>query len=447
VLCFLLSIVLAKRNIQFAILCLFPIFFYLVGSFALIYLGMYLIFSIIYERRKVRYLYPAILIVIALVTFIIFKEVIFLQPIDYLLGYPLFFNETSLTIFLSLLGAYIILFPLIIKTSGSIILNKRSVHIISLAAILTIFPLTVFVLFKKYDPVIASLMQLEKSVYKQDWGAVIKQYEQFPITNVVGQYYYNLALSEKGQLCSRLFFGQQNFGPMSLALPRDSKQAFRSVYFYYGIGLISEAHHLAYELMVQHGFRPENIKMLIKTELINGNYRIAERYINILKKTLHYKGWAEKYEKMLYEPESIISDPELGEKIRMLPKRDFFISPDDAKNIELFLKVNPDNKRAFEYKLARLLLEKDLLKVVSEVKEMKEIGYVNFPRHIEEAIVAFSELAKKVPDLGGLSVSRDTERRFIEYKRVFNSYRGNKSLIDKTMKKAEKDTFWYYLQY
>jgi len=199
--------------------------------------------------------------------------------------------------------------------------------------------------------------------------------------------------------------------------------------------------------MVQHGFRPENIKMLIKTELINGNYRIAERYINILKKTLHYKGWAEKYEKMLYEPESIISDPELGEKIRMLPKRDFFISPDDAKNIELFLKVNPDNKRAFEYKLARLLLEKDLLKVVSEVKEMKEIGYVNFPRHIEEAIVAFSELAKKVPDLGGLSVSRDTERRFIEYKRVFNSYRGNKSLIDKTMKKAEKDTFWYYLQY
>jgi hypothetical protein len=199
--------------------------------------------------------------------------------------------------------------------------------------------------------------------------------------------------------------------------------------------------------MVQYGFRPENIKMLIKTELINGNYRIAERYINILKKTLYYKNWAKSYEKMLYDPESINSDPELGEKIRMLPKQDFFILTDDAKNIELLLKTNPENKRAFEYKLARLMLEKDLLKVISEVKEMKKIGYVKFPRHIEEAIVAFSELARKKPDTGGLSVSIDTERRFAEYKRVFNSCRGKKTLIDKTMKKAEKNTYWYYLQY
>jgi hypothetical protein len=199
--------------------------------------------------------------------------------------------------------------------------------------------------------------------------------------------------------------------------------------------------------MVQHGYTPENIKMLIKTELINGNYKIAKRYINVLKHTLHYKNWAEKYEKMLFNPALIISDPELGEKISLLPKKDFFITTDDAKNIELLLKENPDNKRAFEYKIARLLLEKDLLAVIGEIKKMNTFGYNYIPRHIDEAIVEFKAVTKSVPDLDGLAVSPETEKRFDQYRTVLSFYKGNKSLVEKGMKKPEKNTFWYYLQF
>ncbi len=153
-------------------------------------------------------------------------------------------------------------------------------------------------------------------------------------------------LSEKGELCSRMFFGRQSHGSMSLTLKRDDDQSYRAIYFYYAVGFTGEAHHLAYEQMVQHGYRPENIKMLIKTELINGNFKIAERYINVLKKTLHYKNWAEKYEKMLFKPELVNSDPELGEKIRLLPEKDFYIVTDDFRNIEMLLQVNPDNRNS-----------------------------------------------------------------------------------------------------
>ena len=445
---FLVSLVLADKKLRFIILVLFPVFFYLVGTFALIYLGMYIIFSIIYEEGIFRYYFPSFLIVIAFLTFIVFKEVLFLQPVNQLLGYPLFFNVSSrLTKLLALFGGFIIMFPLFIKNIGLFNINKKLARVIPLATIVTAFPLIVFLLFKLYNPDLENLMQLEKSVFKQDWDAVIRHHEKFPSANIIGQYYYNLALAEKGQLCDRMFFGQQSFGPMSLTLPRDDEHLMRAIYFYYAIGLISEAHHLAYEIMVQHGYTPENIKLLIKTELIDGNYKVAERYINVLKRTLHYKGWAEKYEKMLFNPGLINSDPELGEKIRLLPKKDFFIATNDAQNIDLLLKDYPDNKIAFEYKMARLLLEKDLLEVTSEVKKMKAIGYKNIPRHIEEAVLELVNVTKELPDLGGLYVRSETERRFIQYRTILNSYRGNKSLLEKAMKKTEKNTFWYYLQF
>jgi|WetSurMetagenome_2_1015567.scaffolds.fasta_scaffold07286_4 hypothetical protein len=445
---FLISIEPKKIYLRFIFLITFPVFFYLVGSFAIIYVGMYIMFCFVYEKGRPRFYLLASLIIISFLTFLLFKEVLFLQPDDRLLGYPLFLNDSlQLTMYLFFLSGFFILSPLLIKASGYVRVTKKIDGLIPLATILIIFPVSVFILFKNYDPVLASIMRFEKSVYKQDWDAVIKQQEKIPSTNIFGQYYYNLALSEKGLLCDRLFFIRQKYGPMSLTLPRDSEQAYRAVYFYYTIGLISEAHHLAYELMVQHGYTPENLKLLIKTELIDGNFKIAERYVNVLKKTLHYKTWAGKHEKMLLNHDLVNSDPELSGKIKLLPKRDFFIVPDDSKNVELFLKENPDNKRAFEYKMARLMLEKDMLAVVAEARNMKSIGYINIPRHIEEVIVAYKNISKESLDLGGLQVRPETEQRFLQYRLAYKSYNGDKAILEKKLNKAEKNTFWFYLQF
>jgi hypothetical protein len=444
---FLLSIFPAKKFLNVVTLVLFPVFYYLVGSFALIYLGMYLIFNLLYEKGMMRVLL-AFLIGFAFFTFIIFKEVLFLQPVDLLLGYPLsYFDSSRLTSFLDLLSGFIVLFPVFIITSGQFNVNKKFEGFIPFVTILVVFPVVIFLLSKFYDPALENLTKLEKSAYRQDWDAVIKQHERHPSSNVFGQYFYNLALSEKGQLCNRLFFGHQNYGPLSLTLPTDIEQADKSVYFYYAIGLVSQAHHLAYELMVVHGYRPENIKMLIKTELINGNYKIARRYIDVLKKTLYYRKWAKKYETMNFNPALINADPELGEKIRLLPKKDFFIGTNDVQNIELVLRENPDNKRAFEYKIARLLLEKDFMAVVNEIKNMKEIGYNNIPRHIEEASVACLFFTGALPDLGGLTIKPETNERFLQYREVYNEFKGDKSQVDRHMNNAEKNTFWYYLHF
>lgn len=445
---FMISIRAVTLTTRIIVLTLFPLFYYLVGSFALVYLGLFIFYAFSNQTWNIKYILPASLILLALLTLFTFKDVVFFQPVDSLLVYPLFSVKYSgLTVLLSMFCGFIILVPLLIRVAGFINLGRKSEQTFSLAATIALILGTIFLLIKDYDSEVANTMEVEKMVYGQKWDEVIKKHETRPASNIIEEYYYNLALAEKGQLCSRMFFGSQNYGSMSLMLRRESEQTYRALYFYYCIGLASEAHHLAYELMVQHGYRPENIKMLIKTELINGHLMIAKRYIDVLKKTIHYKTWAKEHEKMLATPDLINSDPELGEKIRMLPNKDFFIDTDDSKNIELLLKVNPDNKKAFEYKLARLLFEKDLLEIGNEVKKMKEMGYSRFPRHIEEAIVALVNVTKKFPDLGGLSINPDTESRFIQYFSALNSFKGDKALIEKGIKKTERNTFWYYLQF
>jgi hypothetical protein len=445
---FLFSISNQIKRLSYVFPALFPVFFYFTGSFAFIYIGMFITFLLVFKRGIPGYFFIALLIMIAFITFVVFREVLFLQPTGSLMFYPLPNDLSNLPTSFYLLSGYMIIFPLSSKISCSFISGSRSFILSPAMSATFVMTITVCLLIKLYDRDHADLMQLEKSVFNKDWDSIIKQHETSPSTNVAGQYYYNLALSERGQLCNRLFFGRQDFGTKSLSLTHFQEQINRSVYFYYTIGLMNEAHHIAYESMVLSGYNPQNIKILIETDLLNGNYRSAERYINMLKKTLHYSAWAAIFEKMLYNPSMIVSHPEMGEKIKLLPRNDFFITQNDIENIDLMLMSNPDNKKAFEYKMAMLLLDKDYKAVVHQVKRMKDMNYTYIPRHIEEAIMVFINGNHELPYLGDFEISRETELR---YKLYLAAFRINKNKtrpeFDKLMKKKWGNTFWYYLEF
>jgi hypothetical protein len=443
---FRMSITAKRKPVRMVLIFLFPLFYYLTGTFALVYLGMYFIYCLL-ENGKERFVFPLIQLFVSILSLALFNKVLFLQPLKTLLGYPLVFNDYSrFTVPLLVAGSLFVIYPLLIWVSD-LVRFKRIENCMSAVTILFIFPATILFLILQNNPEIEGVMKTERMFINSSAEKVILHFESYPSTNIVDQFYYNLALSEKDQLCDRMFFVHQSYGPMSLSLEGNREQASRTMHYYYTIGLVNEAHHLAYELMVQNGYTPENIKMLIKTELINNNFRVAERYLNVLKKTLRYRTWAEKYEKFLINPNLVMADPELGEKTKLMPKEDFFIQTSEIMNIDQLIKSNPLNRKAFEYKMARLLLEKDLIAVEEEVKNMKSFGYTSLPRHIDEAIVAYRNFAQAVPEMGGLSSDPDTEKRFVVYTQLINRYNGNKSLIEKTIRKRERNTFWYYLQF
>jgi hypothetical protein len=444
ILVFLLYIRLAKR-FRILIPAFFPLLFYLAGSFSFICQAMFVVYCLVYIKGILKYTLPLILIVSTSMAFVFFREVLFLQPAGSLVHYPIqkYASTASQAIFFLLCG-YFVLFPFLLRVNRKI--TPKIPLIIPAAVILILFTVTGFLLTKPADPVLADITMTERDVHDLNWDAIIRKHESSPSTNITGQYYYNLALSETDQLCNRLFEGRQDFGAGSLVLPRDDKNIDREIYYYYAIGLSGEAHHLATESLVKNGYRPEILKILIKTEIINGNYKIAEKFLNVLRRTLHYRKWAYKYIRIL-DDSLIFSDPEISKKTGMLPKADFFIRPVDSLNIESILRSDPGNRTAFEYKMARLMLEKDLKSVVREAGKMKENGYTYYPRYIQEAIMEETYLGNEL-ECSGLVLPDSVISAFRLYRNEYDSYsKSDKSQLEEKMKGSWGDTYWYYYDF
>jgi hypothetical protein len=448
---FLISISSENKWFRWIFIALFPLFFYVVGAYAWIYIGMFALYSFLYCKGYLRYIYPSFLLVLASASFFLFKEILFLQPAGQLLSYPLPIEEQVIRItFLFLLSGVIVLFPLLVKLSLRLKQKNNYTRIISVGIAIVVFSINIFQITKLHNSKAANLFQLEKYVYRQHWDAVIEHNKMFPLENLLGQFYFNLALCETGQMCENLFSGRQDFGEKALILPWELNPDItnRLMYFYYAIGLVNEAHRLAYESMVINGYQPENLKMLVKTNLINGHYKITEKYINILKKTWHYRHWTEKYEAMLYNHLLVKSDPELGAKELLLPKTDFFIeSIKPELNLFHMMREKTGNKKVFEYFIAWALLKKDIMSVVNEIKSMNGMGYTHIPRHIEEAALVYRNINGELPDLGGLTIRPETEFLYKQYVNAFIQYRGNMKQAESTMYPTWGKTFWYYLHF
>jgi hypothetical protein len=426
----------------------FPFLYFLTGSYAFIFALMISIHSVYFTRAKLRLIRLSSITVVCAVTYFIFREFVFLQQNDRFLTYPLFVSENGkMNIVFILLSSYLVLLPVISDIISKSVSGKAAGrYAVPVGLILTVLAVVIFLL-NTYDPVIANVSRFDRLAEERNWDAIILEHEKIQSDNVIEQYYYNLSLAEKGELCSRMFFGRQSNGSLALTLARTDEQSHRSMLFYYAVGLSCEAHRLAYEQMVQHGYRPDNIKMLILTDLIGGNYAVAERYIRVMKKTLFYRIWVQKYERMPGRPDAIKADHELGRQISLLPLKDFYIQSDDFRNIDMLLESNPGNIPAFEYYLARLLCEKDLVEIGKEVRKLKEKGYQRIPRHIEEAIVSLVNVTGEFPDLGGLEISKETDQRFLAYFDRLKAFHNDRKLVQKGIKKEERNTFWFYLQF
>ena len=438
-----------KKYHKILVLFLLPLFYYLVGAYVLIFTGLYIIHILFHESGKQKYVYASLFPAVAAVSLLIFWKILFLQPVANILLFPLpLLENTTYKANFFILTAYIVFYPFISKIvfyRKNNLLNKR---LFSFMSIILAFGVSIILLFKIYNPQTARVVELERLIFGEKWDEAVKYQEKKPSRNLIGEYFYNIALSESNQLCDGLFFTDQDFGASSLVLPWGDEHLNRGAYFYYTIGLANEAHRWAYEEMVVYGYRPQNIKLLAKTSLINGDFRMARKYIDILKRTIYYRELAKKLETMADNPTLISSDPELGPKLKINPKSSFFIQFNEPQNnLPLLLESQPDNKRAFEYYLAGLLLTKNVEVAMNNISKMKDAGYSRIPRGIEEAILIYYNSTKVYPNLGGINISIDTQDRFKQYFSAYVDARKNPSTLKAKMQARFGNTFWFYYHF
>ena len=449
---FYLSVRYLKALRGWIALFIFPLLYFVTGGFVWLFLIL-ITFYFALDWKKKGWIKIAVLWSFGFLTFYFSKEFLFFQSGKTLMLFPFsdIHTGSQSKLFLTV-GAIISLLPFIagiMSVFPAKIRNFKTLEVI-IITLLTGFAITI-IGFKRFDKKENQYFQVEKLFYQNRYDEIIAYNTTNTPTNYLTIFLNNIALCERGKLDDMLFTFPQSPDGKTLFLKWEmvSEVLKRGGYFYYTIGMINEAHRWAFENMVMSGLSPEGLKMLIKTELINGNYEVASKYITLLKKTLFYKSEAKTFEKLLFNDAEINTDTELGEKRLNRITTDFFSITDNPYiNVEKILAEDSLNKKAFEYKLAFMLLNKNYQGIVNVLPEFERFGYSKLPVHVEEAIVTYSTLNRKKLNLpGNIQINKDTEIRWNEFMSVFQKYRNNPGAAEPALRKQFGNTFWYFVIY
>ena len=101
-------------------------------------------------------------------------------------------------------------------------------------------------------------------------------------------------------------------------------------------------------------------KRLAQTNLINGSYEVARKYLTALQNTLFYRDWANETLPLLGDEEAIAKHPEYGRLRQIAYKEDFYFSDHvTPEMLESLYNSNTDNSLAYQYLVAYYILTND----------------------------------------------------------------------------------------
>jgi len=281
----------------------------------------------------------------------------------------------------------------------------------------------------------------------QKWNTIVNIADREPPQGPLTVSTLNFALSKAGYMPDYMFTYFQN-GPEGL-LPNFQKDFMVSVMtgeIYYHLGLINIAQQFAFEAMEAiPGYKKSVrcMKRLAETNLINGQYAVAAKYLNILQHTFAYKTWAEETMTYLGDEERINAHPEWGNLRKLRPQDDFLFSESEKDQmIGVLFQHNPENYMAFEYLLAYTLLTKDLQHFFQYygLGEGK-LTYRVIPRSYQEAMALIWSGS------GNTQQPALIDNGIIERLRAFQTIQKNQANAEVLLRDQFEDTYWYYFYY
>lgn len=433
-------------------LILFPLWYLVTGSFAAIAVIMY--FTVLANRSlRSEWLKIVLTIPVLILTIWLLKEYILFQPTTELIAYPVSDEDTGSQLWLFLIAAAIVaLAPLWGKIKiNKPLFGKQKEGVRNFLARSSMLAAIILVCVLRYDKAGREFFAVQKLFFREKYEDVTKFVTRHPTSNRLTIYLNNVALSETGRLNDRLFWFPQSPDGQSLFLKWEMYEEVLKIggYFYYATGMVNEAHRWAFENMVIRGIAPEDLKMLIKTEIINGNYEMAAKYNSKLKHTLFYRKDATRFENILTSEKLIDVDPELSLKRKEKIIGDFFSITDNPYiNIERAFSSDSLNRRIFDYHMAYLMLTEDYPALIAGFQKLQRLGFSKVPAHLEEAVLVcrMSEPGKNI-DSGNLRINPQTESRFGLFLDTFRQYGNNLKTAQPFLHQKFGNTFWYWAFY
>lgn len=290
---------------------------------------------------------------------------------------------------------------------------------------------------KKYE-----LIEYDYLVRVQNWNAIIAKAEKQMPDLPMSVSATNLALGMTNQLGDRAFdFYQRGSEGLLPRFERNFATTQLTGEIYFWLGLVNTAQRFAFEAMEaipNYNKSARVVKRLAETNLINGQYDVARKYLQMLEKTIFYRLWAQRTKALLGDEKAINEHPLYGTMRQYRLQEDFLFSERELDKFcgQLFLH-NPQNQMAAQYLVMLPLFDRDIPRFMQYVQVVQSKIQYN-PRHCQEGIaIAFMQQRQQPPQ--GL-LSQIMMQRMNDFARIYSS--GGK---DAAGLEQFRNTAWYYL--
>ncbi len=144
----------------------------------------------------------------------------------------------------------------------------------------------------------------------------------------------NLALANLGRQGDEMYHYRGGSKIFNAPIPVQTTQVSGKL-IYYHYGMLNFCYRWCLEDGVEMGWRAEFLKYLTRCALLNGEHQVAQKYINVLKKTTFHKEWAQQQEKFIGNMKLLREDKRNDFIFRLMGYDDSLNS--DNSNIEQFL--------------------------------------------------------------------------------------------------------------
>ncbi len=186
-----------------------------------------------------------------------------------------------------------------------------------------------------------------------EYQQLLNIYSEKAPQGIIESNYINLALYREGRLVDDFFKYSPN-GHTSL-LMRWADAPF-PIAFLWGevsseMGFIAKSAQTAYEGNVLSGPRGSSMfmKLLIESEIIMGNYKTAEKYIEALENTLYYNEWATQQRQFLSDKAVAQSNYYKAKRKCIIKNNSVMALTNELILLKEIIKINPLHKSTFDF--------------------------------------------------------------------------------------------------
>ena len=156
-----------------------------------------------------------------------------------------------------------------------------------------------------YDKDMYELIRMDYLVRHERWDDIVKRAGAYQVRTPFWSNCVNLALSQKRLLADRMFDFYQS-GEDALIMPRtrDLTSMLPSAEAFWRLGMVNSAQRYMFDTQesILNGRKSGRCtKRIAECMMVNGQYKAAAKHLNLLRKSLFYRSWAEHVDPVQYE--------------------------------------------------------------------------------------------------------------------------------------------------